>query len=94
MPTTIVESQITPILEQLLGDIKNDIPNTSFSQSDIMSKSLAKSLAIKTGTKLDQKEQEEIVNKLFSCKQPDLSPFGKTTFVTVDIDEIEKKFNN
>jgi DNA mismatch repair protein MutL len=94
MPTTIVESQITPILEQLLEDIKNDIPNTSFSQSDIMSKSLAKTLAIKTGTKLDQKEQEEIVNKLFSCKQPDLSPFGKTTFVTVDIDEIEKKFNN
>ena len=94
MPTTIIESQITPILEHLLEDIKNDIPDTSFSQSDIMSKSLAKSLAIKTGTKLDQKEQEEIVNKLFSCKQPDLSPFGKTTFVTVAIDEIEKKFNN
>jgi len=94
MPTTIIESQITPILEQLLEDIKNDVPDTSFSQSDIMSKSLAKSLAIKTGTKLDQKEQEEIVNKLFSCKQPDLSPFGKTTFVTVAINEIEKKFNN
>ena len=74
--------------------IKNDIPDTSFSQLDIMSKSLAKSLAIKTGSKLDLKEQEALVNKLFSCKQPDLSPFGKTTFVTINIDEIDKKFNN
>lgn len=94
IPVTITESQITIIIEQLLEDIKNDIPDTSFSQLDVMAKSLAKSLAIKTGTNLDLKEQEEIVNKLFSCKQPDLSPFGKTTFVTINIDEIDKKFNN
>jgi DNA mismatch repair protein MutL len=94
MPVTIVESQITSIIEQLLEAIKTDVPDTSFSQLDIMAKSLAKSLAIKTGTKLDLKEQEEIVNKLFLCKQPDLSPFGKTTFVTINIDEIDKKFSN
>lgn len=94
MPVNIVESQITPIIEQLLEDIKNDIPDTSFSQVDIMAKSLSKSLAIKTGTKLDLKEQEDIVNKLFLCKQPDSSPFGKRTFITVNIDEIDKKFNN
>ncbi len=94
IPVTITESQITIIIEQLLEDIKNDIPDASFSQLDVMAKSLAKSLAIKTGTRLDLKEQEEIVNKLFMCKQPDLSPFGKTTFITIDIDEIDKKFNN
>ncbi len=94
IPITITESQITIIIEQLLEDIKNDIPDTSFSQLDIMSKSLAKSLAIKTGTKLDLKEQEELVNKLFSCKEPTLSPFGKTTFVTVSLDEIDKMFKS
>ncbi|NLP58405.1 DNA mismatch repair endonuclease MutL [Lutibacter sp. B1] len=94
IPVNITESQITIIIEQLLEDIKNDVPETSFSQLDIMAKSLAKSLAIKTGTKLDLKEQEELVNKLFLCKQPDLSPFGKTTFVTINLDEIDKKFNN
>jgi len=94
IPVTITESQITIIIEQLLEDIKNDVPDASFSQLDIMAKSLAKSLAIKTGTKINLREQEEIVNKLFNCKQPDLSPFGKTTFVTINIDEIDKKFNN
>ncbi|MHB1106164.1 MAG: DNA mismatch repair endonuclease MutL [Lutibacter sp.] len=94
MPVNIIESQIPAIIEHLLEDIKNDIPDTSFSQVDMMAKSLSKSLAIKTGTKLDLKEQEDIVNKLFLCKQPDSSPFGKRTFVTVNIDEIDKKFNN
>jgi DNA mismatch repair protein MutL len=94
IPVTIIESQISIIIEQLLEDINNDIPDTSFSQLDIMAKSLAKSLAIKTGTKLDTKEQEDIVNKLFLCKEPSASPFGKKTFITVNIDEIDKKFNN
>ncbi len=94
IPVSITESQITFIIEQLLEDIQNDIPDSSFSQLDIMSKSLAKSLAIKTGTKLNFKEQEELVNKLFLCKEPSLSPFGKITFLTVNLDEIDKMFNN
>ncbi|WP_445725586.1 DNA mismatch repair endonuclease MutL [Flavobacterium sp.] len=94
IPVTITESQISSIIEQLLEDIKNDVPDASFSQLDVMAKSLSKSLAIKTGTNIELKEQEEIVNKLFNCKQPDVSPFGKTTFVTINIDEIDKKFNN
>lgn len=94
MPVTIIESQISMIIEQLLEDINNDIPDTNFSQLDLMAKSLAKSLAIKTGTKLDVKEQEDIVNKLFLCRQPDISPFGKKTFITINIDEIDKMFNN
>ena len=94
IPVTITESQVIYILEQLIEDINNDIPNTSFSQLDIMAKSLAKSLAIKTGMKLDIKEQEDIVNKLFLCKEPDVTPFGKKTFITINIDEIDKKFNN
>ena len=52
IPTTINESQVTIIIEQLLEDIKNEIPENSFSQLDIMAKSLAKSLAIKNGTRL------------------------------------------
>jgi len=94
IPTTISESQVSIILEQLLEDIKNEVPDASFSQVDILAKSMAKSMSIKTGTTLDVKEQEEIVNKLFSCKDPNSSPYGKTTFITMSIDEIDKKFNS
>ncbi|MDX1830204.1 MAG: DNA mismatch repair endonuclease MutL [Lutibacter sp.] len=93
IPTSITESQISIILEQLLEDIKNDVPDTSFSQLDIMAKSLAKSLAVKTGQYLAPIEQQELIDKLFLCKQPDISPYGKKTFVTIKLDEIDKIFN-
>ncbi len=92
IPTSINESQVTIIMEQLLEDIKNEIPDTSFSQLDIMAKSLAKSMAIKTGTLLSLTEQEDIVGRLFSCKEPNHSPYGKPTFISMEINEIDKKF--
>ncbi|RKF03020.1 DNA mismatch repair protein MutL [Tenacibaculum lutimaris] len=93
IPTSITESQITLILEQLLDDIKLEVPDTSFSHFDIMAKSFAKSLAIKTGTSLNMKEQENLVNNLFSCKEPNISPFGKPTFKTLTLNEIDAIFN-
>jgi len=94
IPTTITESQIAIIIEQLLDDIKEEIPNASFSQLDIISKSLAKSLAIKTGSKLSEKEQENLVNNLFLCKDPSVSPYGKKTFETLTMSELDNMFNS
>ncbi|GGG99746.1 DNA mismatch repair protein MutL [Polaribacter pacificus] len=94
IPTSLSESQITPVLEQLLDDIKQEVPDASFSHFDIMAKSFAKSLAIKTGATLNSKEQETLVNNLFSCKEPSVSPFGKTIFKTLTIKEIDAVFNS
>lgn len=94
IPTSITESQITLILEQLLDDIKLEVPDTSFSHFDVMAKSFAKSLAIKTGTVLSEKEQENLVNDLFSCKEPSTSPFGKATFKTLTLNEIDNLFTS
>jgi DNA mismatch repair protein MutL len=93
IPTSITESQISIILEQLLDDVKEEIPATSFSQLDTISKSLAKSLAIKTGSRLSSKERDTLVNDLFTCKEPTLSPFGKKIYETLTISELDKLFN-
>lgn len=93
IPTSITESQITFILEQLLDDIQMEVPDASFSHFDVMAKSFAKSLAIKTGTSLSSKEQENLVNNLFSCKEPTTSPLGKPIFKTLTLQEIDGIFN-
>lgn len=93
IPVAITESQVTEILEQLIEDIKNDIPETSFSQLDIMAKSLAKSLAIKVGVALSPEEQEDITNRLFECKEANYAPNGKPTFISVDLNDIDKRFD-
>lgn len=93
IPTTLSEKEVIEVIEALIDNIKNEIPESNFSQIDIIAKSLAKSLAIKPGIKLTQKEQENILNKLFLCKEPNLSPFGKKTFITLTLKELEEKFN-
>ena len=93
IPVSVTESKITIIIEELLNDINLEVPDASFSHFDIMAKSFAKTLSIKTGTKLSEKEQETLVNNLFSCKEPSTSPLGKATFKTLTLNEIDNLFN-
>ncbi len=92
VPVMVPESEISIILEQLVSDVQNEVPDANFSATDLLAKSMAKSLAIKTGQSLQKDEQEHIVNKLFACKEPNVSPANRVTFITVGVDELDKKF--
>ncbi|HEX9152266.1 MAG TPA: DNA mismatch repair endonuclease MutL, partial [Flavobacterium sp.] len=92
IPVNVTESEVSIVLEQLLSDLQDGIPESSFSQNDTIAKSMAKSLAVKTGTHLTEKEQENLVNGLFACKDPNVSPFYKPTFITMRVEDLDKKF--
>jgi DNA mismatch repair protein MutL len=92
LPVNVTESEISIVLEELLSDLQDGIPDNSFSQNDTIAKSMARSLAIKTGTYLTEKEQENVVNGLFACKEPNVSPFNKPTFITMRVEDLDKKF--
>jgi DNA mismatch repair protein MutL len=92
VPTTATESGVSIILEQLISDVENEVPDSNFSQTDLLAKSLAKSLSIKTGQSLTKIEQEYLVNSLFACKEPTVTPNNRLTFVTMAVDELDKKF--
>jgi len=92
VPVSVPESEVSILLEQLISDVENEVPDSHFSVTDLIAKSLAKSLAIKNGKKLNPTEQEHLVNSLFACKEPNVSPTNKTTFITMSVDELDKKF--
>lgn len=92
VPVSVPESEVSIILEQLISDVENEVPDSHFSATDLLAKSMAKSLAIKSGQSLQKDEQEHLVNKLFACKEPNVSPTNKTTFITMSVDELDKKF--
>ena len=93
VPVNITESEISIVLEELLSDLQDGIPDSSFCQNDTIAKSMARSLAIKTGTYLTEKEQESLVHNLFACREPNVSPFQKPTFITMSVGDLDKKFN-
>ena len=92
IPTFLDPNRVGEYIQDLLDNIKDEIPDKNFSQSDLTAKLMAKSLAIKTGKKLLPEEQEYIINSLFACKEPNVSPFNKNIYHTITFDEIEKKF--
>lgn len=92
IPTLISESEVAILLEQLLSDLENEVPESGFSQIDILSKSLAKGMAIKSGTAMNNQEQQHMVNALFACKESTLTPYNRPIFITLTVDDLDKKF--
>ncbi|MEO6346476.1 MAG: DNA mismatch repair protein MutL, partial [Aquaticitalea sp.] len=92
VPVNVPDSEVSIILEQLISDVEQEVPDSNFSATDLLAKSMAKSLAIKTGQSLNNAEQEHLVNSLFACKEPSVSPTNRPTFITMNVDELDKKF--
>jgi DNA mismatch repair protein MutL len=91
-PINITETEVKSVLEDLISDLQDGIPETSFSQNDRIAKSLSKSMSIKTGAYMTDSAQENLVNSLFACKEPNVSPFNKPTFITLRVEDLDKKF--
>ncbi|NHF61151.1 DNA mismatch repair endonuclease MutL [Flavobacteriaceae bacterium TP-CH-4] len=92
VPLLVPESEVGMVLDQLIADCQLEVGNGSFSQTDILSKTLAKTLAVKTGEVLESASQLALVNDLFACKEPMVSPFNKPIYITITENEIDKKF--
>jgi len=92
IPVTISESEVSIVLEDLLNELQSEFPDERDVLNEKIAKSLSQSLAVKTGTYLTDKEQENIVNSLFACGEPTVSPFLKPTYITMRVEDIDKKF--
>ena len=93
LPVGVQDTFVSKIFDQLISDVHNEVPDFNFSQSDLLAKSIAKSLATKNGKKLSIQEQEFIINALFACKEPTVTPYNKTIFITIDGSYLDSKFN-
>lgn len=92
IPVMVMESHVANLLGQLIHDVKEEVPNSGFSQNDMLAKSMAASMAIKSGSPLNSEERENLINKLFACKEPTVSPNNRPVFSVIGIEEIDKKF--
>jgi DNA mismatch repair protein MutL len=90
IPAAIEDSKASIIINDLLSSMSN---NTEIDElhANIVAKSMAQSIAIKSGKSLTTAEQEDIVNRLFACKEPTVSPINKAIFITYSTNDFDKK---
>ena len=91
IPFGVEKNNVEEVIENILNEEFN--VSNDFSTADFFAKRLSKITSIKSGQKLNMDEQEYIVNHLFSCKEPNLSPDNKQIFITLNKNDIENKFN-
>jgi DNA mismatch repair enzyme (predicted ATPase) len=90
-PTNLVETDAKELIEKLLESLKENRTALLGSKSQVLAASMAKAAAIRYGQALTVDEMQHIIDKLFGCSEPGLSPDGKPTVTIVGMDEIEKR---
>ena len=80
------------IIDILLEQYKHFSPEIKFSKREKLVRSLVRQQAIKTGTRLTEREMRQLVNDLFACEQPNTTPDGNPTYLEFKQEQLEKMF--
>jgi len=91
LPPQLEETQVSGLFEEILESKQENYGKESFNYTEYLARLLAKNAAIKVGQILHEKAQEELVDNLFNCKEPGMSPDGKPCFTTLTLEEIDKR---
>jgi DNA mismatch repair protein MutL len=92
VPPELENNDERKVLEDLLEQCKADTESLKIRKHELLAKSLAKSNAIPWGKKLSNGEMRALIDELFACSVPYLSPAGNLTFVTFELDQLAKQF--
>lgn len=58
-----------------------------------LARSMARSASVRRGQLLSEEEMQEIIDQLFACEMPYQSPFGRKSFITYTLEDLDKQFS-
>ena len=91
-PADVVQGKEKQGIDSLLEQYKQFSPDLKFSKREKLIRSLAWQQSIKAGRQLSEKEMQVLVEDLFKCQQPNISPDGNPTYLEFKKDQLEKMF--
>jgi DNA mismatch repair protein MutL len=92
IPMNLETTDVRMFIESVLESLKSPGPDQKMDQGQLLAKTMARKLSVKRGKKLHQEEMDTLIEKLFSCQAPGVSPDGKATMMVISYDELHKKF--
>ena len=91
-PADIIVGNEKHAIEMLIEQFKHFNSDINFSKKEKLVRCMAKQQSIKTGLTLDQKEMAVLVNNLFECNTPNITPTGKPTYIEYKGNYLEQLF--
>lgn len=86
------QNNVNGLFQDFLRNKDYNRDNTVHTLNDLIAKLLSKYSSISSNENINVKLQESLVNDLFACKDPNVSPFGKLIFKIISLEEIIKIF--
>ena len=93
-PSDIIQGNEKKMIEELIEQYKMNAQITKLSKRENLAKSLAYSSSIKAGKTLSVEEMKTLIDELFACENAFTAPNGRFTFIAINNDELEKRFEN
>ena len=91
-PADILQGNEKMAIELLLEQYKHFSTDIKFSKREKLVRCVAKQQAIKNGKSLTQKEMTVLVDELFACEVPNVTPNGSPTYLEFKGDYLERMF--
>ena len=91
-PADIEPGDEKHVIDMLLEQYKHFNPDVKFSKREKLVRSLARQQAIKSGTRLTEREMRQLVADLFACEQPNISPDGNPAYLEFRQEQLERMF--
>lgn len=93
LPVGIENQSPEKLLEQLLQQYHSNM-ELQLGIDRNLARSMANAACIKRGKSLSGDEMHELVDQLFACTVPYKSPNGRKCFITVELDDLLKRFTS
>ncbi|WP_456408720.1 DNA mismatch repair endonuclease MutL [Caldithrix abyssi] len=91
MPADVKVGRESQILLDIIDYYRNE-PLHDFDHLHKVAAAYACKNAVKSGEKLTQAEMQNLVDQLFACETPFFCPHGRPVIVTIDLEELDRKF--
>lgn len=91
-PADVEQGNEKSAIEKMLEQYKHFSLDLKFTKREKLLRSLAIQQSIKTGTPLSEKEMIALVENLFNCTAPNITPNGKPTYIEFKKDDLDKLF--
>jgi DNA mismatch repair protein MutL len=91
-PADVVDGNEKVAVEKMLEQYKHFSSDLKYSKREKLLRSMALQQSIKAGTSLTDKEMKALVQNLFECTTPNITPNGKPVYLEFKKDELDKMF--
>ena len=93
VPSGVDVRSLQRAFDEMLEAWSNQKDKAGTEHIDRLSRTAAAGACIKKGQPLSYEEMEHLIDELFACQMPYVSPGGKPTVITISTEDLDKQFN-